>query len=190
MLCEICKKNPATVHIQEIVNGEKHVMHFCAECAEKKSMLDPFLKGMTLAGLIRKMEEMTPDSPSESEDGGEPEAEEKAVVCPQCGWTEERLRKTGRLGCPACYSVFFSLLDKELAGIHRGLVSNGSFPPGPMDSSVSVPCSSESGAHVRNRLAVLRKNLDESIRREEFELAAELRDRIKKLEKEEEEMPG
>ena len=51
MLCQICKKNPATVHVQEIVNGEKRIMHFCAECAEKKSMLEPFLRLLISDGL-------------------------------------------------------------------------------------------------------------------------------------------
>ena len=51
MLCQICKKNPATVHVQEIVNGEKRIMHFCAECAEKKSMLEPFLRLLISEGL-------------------------------------------------------------------------------------------------------------------------------------------
>ena len=35
MLCQICKANPATIHIQEIVNGQTNTLHICPECAKK-----------------------------------------------------------------------------------------------------------------------------------------------------------
>ena len=37
MLCEICKKNPATIHIQELIAGSKKSLHICVKCAEKKA---------------------------------------------------------------------------------------------------------------------------------------------------------
>lgn len=192
MLCQICKKNPATVHVQEIVNGEKRVMHFCAECAEKKSMLEPFLKGMTLAGLLQKITEMEKegaDGPEKTE-SHEPEAAEsreeretEKTVCPECSWSLEQLKKTGRMGCPACYSTFFPLIRKDLAGIHRGLHFCGRDPerkPGKRGATGSAP---ESAARIRERIAILKKDMEESIRREEYELAASLRDRIGALER-------
>ena len=38
MKCEACD-NQATVHLTRIVEGKKHVLHLCQECAEKKELL-------------------------------------------------------------------------------------------------------------------------------------------------------
>ena len=192
MLCQICKKNPATVHVQEIVNGEKRVMHFCAECAEKKSMLEPFLKGMTLAGLLQKMTELEKEdsddpakkTPHGGESGENSETQEpEDAVCPECSWSLEQLKKTGRMGCPSCYMTFFPLLRKELAGIHRGLHYCGRDPERKAETRKASGGAAESAAHIRERIATLKKDMEESIRREEYELAAELRDRIGALER-------
>ena len=40
MLCQICKANPATIHIQEIVNDETNTLHICAECAKKRNLAE------------------------------------------------------------------------------------------------------------------------------------------------------
>ena len=192
MLCQICKKNPATVHVQEIVNGEKRIMHFCAECAEKKSMLEPFLKGMTLAGLLQKITEMEKegaDDPEKPEPHKEEDTERRedrtteAAVCPECAWSLEQLKKTGRMGCPSCYPTFFPLLRKELAGIHRGLHFCGRDPEQKAGTRGAQGKKTESAARIRERIATLKKDMEESIRREEYELAADLRDRIGDLER-------
>ncbi len=36
----------------------------------------------------------------------------RASVCPFCGWTEEKILATDRLGCPLCYTVFESIAQK------------------------------------------------------------------------------
>ena len=69
MLCEICKKNEATIHIQEIIGGQKKSMHLCSSCAAAKQQgegldLGPF----NLAGLLYKLS-----------GGGELEAVEKVL---------------------------------------------------------------------------------------------------------------
>ena len=48
MLCDICKKNEAVLHIQEVSSEGKKVINLCNECAEKHSQNDPLLK---LSGL-------------------------------------------------------------------------------------------------------------------------------------------
>ncbi len=52
MICEICNKNPATIHIQEIINGQKKVLHICADCASKKSTENPLLQGFNVAEML------------------------------------------------------------------------------------------------------------------------------------------
>lgn len=188
MLCQICKKNPATVHVQEIVNGEKRIMHFCAECAEKKSMLEPFLKGMTLAGLLQKISEMEKegaDEPGKQESPAPDSGEDitQKTVCPDCSWSLEQLKKTGRMGCPSCYAVFLPYLRKELAGVHRGLHFCGRDPEREGAAKKKTGQAPDSAARIRERIATLKKDMAESIRREEYELAADLRDQIGALER-------
>ena len=52
MLCQICNKNPATIHVQEIINGEKKVFHLCGECASKKAETEPILQSFNLAEML------------------------------------------------------------------------------------------------------------------------------------------
>ena len=36
MLCQECKKNPATVHVTKIVNNIKTELHLCQSCAGER----------------------------------------------------------------------------------------------------------------------------------------------------------
>ena len=95
MLCQICNKNPATIHVQEIINGEKKVFHLCGECASKKAETEPILQSFNLAEMLYNF---TNEKAAESADAPEDAAPAAAVKCGTCGWDTERFRKTGRLG--------------------------------------------------------------------------------------------
>ena len=43
MLCEECGKAPATVRLEQVINGKKTVMHLCEECARKAGFFTGFL---------------------------------------------------------------------------------------------------------------------------------------------------
>ncbi len=57
MLCHICHQNPATIHIQEFINGEKKTLHICAKCAAAKASGDSALNPFNLAELIYNISE-------------------------------------------------------------------------------------------------------------------------------------
>jgi len=38
MTCQHCKKQPATVHVSEIIHGVKHERYFCVPCATKQKI--------------------------------------------------------------------------------------------------------------------------------------------------------
>lgn len=41
MLCQECRKRPATLHYTKIINGQKTELHLCQECAEEhKDLMD------------------------------------------------------------------------------------------------------------------------------------------------------
>jgi len=184
MLCQICKKNPATIHIQEIVNGKKQTLNLCLSCAGKKTLAHAMFDGMDLSDILNSLEQnlsemgITP--------GGKPQGEtpaEEERTCPVCSWSSQQFRKTGRLGCPECYKTFESELPGILLRTQRSATHTGKLPAYiPDDTAIQAGDSiarhlAEANAS-RRELEMLEQDLKESVRREEFELAAELRDKI------------
>ncbi len=174
MFCEICKKNQATIHIQEIVNTQKKVLHICAECAAKKTQDDPALKGFNLAEMLYNLSGQLELPFGSLEDPSELDAEDSKVVlvCAICGWDSVKFRRTGRMGCGNCYSVFKEILDTALKNMHRGSLHVGKKPGGGV--------SNESSLGIMEVMS-LQKELDELVQREEYEKAAVVRDKINEL---------
>lgn len=93
MLCQQCKKNPATVSYVEVVNGERFECHFCAACyADLYGKITKKMNNEILAGLFG------------SSVMNKPFKNEK--VCPVCGTSYSDYERSGLLGCTSCYDVF------------------------------------------------------------------------------------
>ena len=84
-------------------------------------------------------------------------------------------RKFGRLGCSECYSAFKEYLSTLLKKIHG---SNRYFGKTPVKIASSVK-------RKMNDLQDLKEQLQKAIYMEDFEKAAELRDKIREIEKKE-----
>ena len=72
MMCDICAKKKATVHLTEIVDEQMSEMHLCEECAREKSvqMEQQFGLADLLAGLSDPtIYEQTPELPKLMVDG-------------------------------------------------------------------------------------------------------------------------
>ena len=52
MLCQICHKNTATIHIKEFVNGQQKSLNICAECAAVNSHDNDLFAGFNIAELF------------------------------------------------------------------------------------------------------------------------------------------
>jgi protein arginine kinase activator len=102
----------------------------------------------------------------------EPDAAESAadLQCPQCGFTQADLKKTGRLGCSHCYVTFAEGLGGLLKSMHKGVRHVG-----------KVPAVLREDKGAAERLKGLQKKLEQAIAVENFELAASLRDEIRDL---------
>lgn len=172
MICEICNKNEATIHIQEIVNSKKKSLHICQECASKKNGASNLLNGLNLADILYNIStnipapEETPISSAEQKVTPAP-----TVMCGKCGWSTVKFSEKGRLGCAECYNVFKDILSLAFKNMHKGTMHVGKRP--------GIP-SKEADEDTRNAIELmkLQKQLEEHILREEFEKAAELRDKI------------
>ena len=95
-------------------------------------------------------------------------------ACPVCGITFYDFRQEGRLGCPHDYVSFEEELQPLIVNIHGESVHEGKRP-----KRVAH------GTDKRTELIRLRRDLEESISREDYERASELRDRIQSYENDE-----
>jgi protein arginine kinase activator len=163
MQCQICGKAPAIVHYTEIVNDKMTELHVCEKCAEEKGLHGVVGKSkVPISGpLVWMMDSM---SSTEEDKVG-------SVQCPSCGMRYSTFKETARLGCASCYEAFRSQLRPVLRRVHGSTRHSGKSP------------SKDSAKYARRReIQKLQEELDSAIQQEEFELAAELRDKIRKLE--------
>ena len=176
MLCQKCHKNEATIHVQKIEDGKVKSLHLCESCAAKHSVDAADLQGFNLAEVLFDIAgKVAKEINSGSEEESESVFEE---VCPHCGWSLEKFRKTGYLGCPECYQTFDMQIDGMLKNIHRGDHHIGKIPV----SAGAGQKHSHEAFQLKREIERLRKEQEEKIRREEYEDAAVLRDRIQELE--------
>ncbi|MBU0694807.1 MAG: UvrB/UvrC motif-containing protein [Candidatus Omnitrophica bacterium] len=159
MLCNVCHKNIATVHLTEIINAEVTEIHLCQVCARHKT---EELKGqLSVFDLLGGLSQM-----------GKLKKEEVSLKCSFCGLAYKEFKRKGRLGCGNCYTTFKHQLLPILKNIHGATQHTGKFP-------LSV----RRKETFRTKIKELRKRLERAIGIEEYEEAASLRDEIRKLEK-------
>jgi protein arginine kinase activator len=155
MKCEKCP-NAATLHITEIL-GENHIeeLHLCEVCAQKYLNEPNPPKVSAKAVPLDDLEDAT---------AGHQE-------CENCGLKFVDFRNTGRLGCPHDYDVFREELVQLLENIHGETRHVG-----------KVPRRAPDARRGQAELIRLRKALSAAVNKEQYEEAARIRDRIKRLE--------
>ena len=174
MICESCHQNLATVHLTEIVAKQKKELHLCEDCAREKG--DVFKGHFSVHDFLGGLADAAKKKTADKETKKEKEAKPKAPVsetppCPACGLSFSEFKTSGRLGCFNDYEHFKKELLPLLEKIHGATQHTG-----------RVPSSVGQKLETQKVLAALRKDLNLAIQREEYERAAELRDKIKSLE--------
>ncbi|MEG2076647.1 MAG: UvrB/UvrC motif-containing protein, partial [Victivallaceae bacterium] len=202
-LCDICKINEATIHINEIVDGQKHTLHICQSCAEQKQIEnDPLFASLNIPKLIIDLSEKLAATADNSAASGEnPQADampESERRCPYCSWTLTQLQSSGKVGCCECYNVFHDVLAKALQSMHRGDKHVGRLPGENALPYMKMMPLEQDGANVNatenstpppsmstvDPLNELQVRLKQAIKSENYEEAAVLRDKIKALQAE------
>ncbi|MBU3911658.1 MAG: UvrB/UvrC motif-containing protein [Candidatus Omnitrophica bacterium] len=172
MLCNICAKAQATVHLTEIIDDKMTELHLCEECAQKKGaqMESHFGLADLLAGL--------------ADLGGQFNAttKETKIKCMRCGLTYEDFKKVGRLGCGECYTAFKEALLPLLKRIHGSTQHYGKSPKKLVKSLKSTKVL-KAAKESKGGAQELKDRLQQAIQKEEFEEAAKLRDMIREMEK-------
>ena len=169
MLCDLCGKQEANVHLTEIIDGESRELHLCQTCAHKKGVDAP--EASDLSGLLAGLTDLGAAKEKLSKTASK-------LICSRCGMTYEDFRKSGRLGCAGCYSSFKVLLSPLLRRIHGSTHHVGKKPALIVERKKKTRAA---GAKHPDDLTRLKTQLKKAITAEAFEQAAELRDRIQAL---------
>ncbi len=166
MRCQICNKKEATIHLTEITDGVRTEMHICERCASEQ--------GLAIKSQIpinELLSSLLAVQPSDDEMFG---PSDKKLSCPNCGLTLEQFRKDGVLGCPYDYEVFEKSLTPLIETVHNGkTVHCGKIP-------------SKTPEDTKKQIAQLNlhQRLEAAVQTEDYELAAQLRDKISRLDSE------
>lgn len=148
----------------EITDGVRAEMHICEHCAIEQ--------GITIKSKMpinELLSNLLASVPADDEMLG---ALEKDVSCPHCGFTLEQFHKKAVLGCPYDYEVFEKPLLMLIEKAHNGKTHHCG----------KVPSKVPKDTKERIELLNLRQQLESAVQAEDYELAAELRDKIKKRE--------
>ena len=162
--CDKCDR-PATHHSVEIVNKQKIEKHFCDIHAAEEGMavksVDP-QQHTPLNELLTNFIKLHSGSPASAQDG----------VCDNCGLTFSEFRENSLLGCPHCYAAFETPLEPLLERAH----GSGTHHVG------KVPRRGGASEQRQEQLLRMRRRLDEAVESEDYELAARLRDELRRVE--------
>lgn len=164
MICDDCKKRPASVHITQITNNQKVDKHLCHQCAQKHGEMSftmntdfsvhDFLKNMFSHSFADTIQA------------------KQATACSKCGMTYQDFSRSGKIGCTSCYETFGSRLEPLLRRIHGATAHTG-----------KLPKRTGGKLELKQRMKKLRSELERHITNEEYEQAAKVRDQIRDLEK-------
>ncbi len=160
MQCEICQNKEATIHLTEITDGVRTEMHLCEQCAQEQGIgtknyipLNELLSSLLAVGP--KGEEP-------------PEISSGELACPQCGYTLAMFQEKAVLGCPYDYEIFDKQLEPLIKKAHDGATHHCG----------KVPARTPTDSKKQMEIAQLRQQLDEAVKKEDYELAAKLRDKL------------
>ena len=151
--CSHCTQ-PATIHVTKVIGDQVLKLGVCAACPHAAKLKTGVAFDLIEGGEASVMQEL----PSESK-----------VACPSCGLTPADFKEHGRLGCPQCYEVFSEKLSPLLLKLHGNSEHFGKAPHG------------RQRVISQEQIETLKRRLNEHVAREEYELAAVVRDQLKAL---------
>jgi len=160
VVCNVCGKNEATIHLTEILNNQMIEIHLCENCSVQKG--SDFKSHFNVNQLLANLGEFG---------GGMKAAQAVRLICKGCSMTYEEFAKSGRLGCPDCYVSFEKQLLPLLKRIQRQPQHTGKIPKKTSDK-------------IKKAFTIreLHEKLQKNIQAEAYEEAAQIRDQIRQVE--------
>lgn len=174
---------PATVHLTRIIDGKIYKMHLCEKCAASgKFSKFPLLK---FTEMLKKALAAGGKNPDEAVPVSKVDTAQKAKkTCAVCGMTDIEFEQRKLFGCAHCYETFAEEFNALLPRIQRGKEYCGnarktSDESAEKSAGTTAPDAAESASH---RIDELRQNLKLAVARENYALAARLRDELRAAE--------
>jgi protein arginine kinase activator len=161
MKCECCKEADATIHLTQVIDSEVKKLNLCQVCAQKNGidLNSPISITDVLLGLGQPVAK-----------GIMTVASEFDLSCSRCQLTRAEFKKRARLGCPECYKAFMGELSALTQAMHHSRQHVG-----------KIPARQGNAARITAQIAGLQKDIETAIAKEEYEVAANLRDKIRSL---------
>ncbi len=173
MKCDFCNNNEATIYLIKIQGKMVERINICDECTKKFSFLSYKNFYDDLAEILYKF----------FDTGGKTISNRvkkiwgnlnyrRNLKCSNCGIDLKTIKKTGLVGCSNCYREFRDVLLPLIKNVQGSLENKG-----------KIPVNTSSKIRVEKSIRSLKNKLQNEIIIENFEEAAKIRDKIKKLEK-------
>ena len=161
MVCDVCKEADAVVQLTQIEGTGVRLLHLCERCAAERGVetnVSPPKPQISdfLQSVHQAMQATQGD----------------AARCAFCSSTFRDFRSAGRLGCAHCYDAFEKSMRDLLRRVHGS------------SQHVGRRYEPHTGEEVEDGGTVneLRDRLKRAIEAEQFELAADIRDRLRGME--------
>ncbi|MEO0137476.1 MAG: UvrB/UvrC motif-containing protein [candidate division WOR-3 bacterium] len=152
MLCDDCKKNPASFFYKDVVGGTIRELHLCEDCARKKGIIGD--KKLSPQEILQKLLKNSPP-------------DDKQVTCPVCLLNLAEFRKFGRFGCAHCLKVFEPYIKTMIKEVQN--------------SEKHIGKKAQPGGRRAIEIFRLREELRRALEKEAYEDAAKIRDQLRTL---------
>ncbi|MEA2015941.1 MAG: UvrB/UvrC motif-containing protein [Actinomycetota bacterium] len=173
MKCDFCNKNKATIYLIKIQDNRIERINICDECAEKFSLHSDKDFYKDLPEIIYKLFGAgSKDITDRVKKVWGNLSYRNNRQCPDCGIDLKTIKKTGLAGCSNCYSELGKALLPLIKNIQGSLESKG-----------KIPLRTSKKIRIEKSIKSLKNKLKNEVIIENFEEAARIRDKIKKLEK-------
>ena len=161
MLCDSCKERDAVVHLTTIENNAVNQLHLCERCAAERGVETTVATPKhPLGEFLQAVHQQIATTSTDS------------ARCSFCYATMPDFKTSGRWGCARCYTNFEGAIRELLRRVHGNHRHVGRAYHPPVSETLER-------AAV---LGELKERLRRAIESEQFEVAADLRDRIRVLE--------
>ena len=159
MLCENAAES-SHCRFVKVENGHKTEVNLCQSCAQGYS--SGFAAGFNIKTSWRTLDAQVWGKVA-------PPDQRR---CPTCGSSLGDIQKRAQLGCSDCYTIFQPEIDGILRRIHSTNQHVG-----------KIPVTGYTKFRIQREIEDKRRELEECVRAERFEKAAELRDQVRELER-------
>lgn len=160
MICDVCKEGDAVIQLTEVEGTGVRLLHLCERCAAERGVETTVSAPKAqITDFLQSVHQAMQATQGD------------AARCTFCSSTFRDFKSSGRLGCAHCYDAFENSMRDLLRRVHGNSKHIGRQYLAP--SGEDLP----DGGTANE----LRDRLRRAIESEQFEVAADIRDRLRGL---------